>query len=307
MNRDRLQVYSPRMSSASASPGYPLPRTPARASRRLYARLALASALAAHAALAPAPLGAQYVEPSRGSARPAAQLTPRATGVIDGLVTDTALRPVPFAEVVVVRTDIKLQTNSLGKFRFIDVPAGDYLLIVRRLGYRPVSSIIRVGERDTLRLAFELEKAIQSLDAVTVVEERRSMRMLEFEQRRKQGWGYFITGEQIEKRNLPVAADYLRLAPSVQLAPTPDPTGIPRLIALSKREGGSILGEASGACAMQVVLDGVPMTRAFPLELLPTPKDIAGIEVYDGAATVPLQFSGPDRRCGMILIWTKDY
>lgn len=44
----------------------------------------------------------------------------------------------------------------------------------------------------------------------------------------------------------------------------------------------------------------------FPLELLPTPKEIAGIEVYDGPATVPAQFNGLDRRCGMVLVWTKD-
>ena len=29
--------------------------------------------------------------------------------------------------------------------------------------------------------------------------------------------------------------------------------------------------------------------------------------IYAGAATVPVQFSGLDRRCGMILIWTRDY
>jgi hypothetical protein len=49
------------------------------------------------------------------------------------------------------------------------------------------------------------------------------------------------------------------------------------------------------------------MPPRFPLELLPTPKEIAGIEVYDGPATVPAQFSGMDRRCGMVLVWTKDY
>lgn len=276
-------------------PNRPLPRA-------LISLAAAALTLAAGGA----PLQAQWANPDRGTARPVAD-RPRATGVIDGVVTDTALRPVAFAEVVVVRTEIKLQTNALGKFRFTEVPAGDYLLIVRRIGYRPVSSIIRVGATDTLRLSFNMEPATQTLDAVTIVEERRSMRMIEFEQRRRQGWGYFITQEQIEKRNLPVAADYLRLAPSISLAPTHNASGIPTLIALSKREGGSVLGDGANACAMQVVLDGIPMSRAFPLELLPTPKEIAGIEVYDGAATLPPQFSGPDRRCGMILIWTKDY
>lgn len=247
-------------------------------------------------------LDAQWADPSRTPAAAAR----RTTGVIDGAVSDSTLRPVSFAEVTILRTEIKLQTNSQGRFRFHDVPPGQYLLIVRRIGYRPISSIIQVGVRDTLRLSFIMEPAIQALDRVVVTEERRSLRMLEFEQRRQQGWGFFITGEQIEKRNLPVAADYLRLAPSISLAPSHNASGIPDLVAISKREGGSIYGEGAGACAIQIVIDNVPMPARFPLELLPTPKEIAGIEVYNGPATVPAQFNGLDRRCGMILVWTKD-
>ena len=264
----------------------------------------LLPALALLLAAATSPLAAQWVNPTRQGGAPAA---PRATGVIDGAVTDSALVPIAFAEVSILRTDIRLQTNSLGRFRFVDVPAGQYLLIVRRIGMRPVSSIIQVGVRDTLRLSFTMEKAVQTLDQVTVVEERRSLRMVEFEERRKQGWGTFITQEQIERRNLPVAADYLRLIPSISLAPTPNASGIPDLVAISKREGGSIYGDGAAACAMQIVVDNVPMPPRFPLELLPTPREIAGIEVYDGPATVPAQFNGLDRRCGMVLVWTRDY
>lgn len=266
------------------------------------AALGLLAAVALAASARPAL--AQWIERPRAGA--AAQQAPRVTGVIDGAVSDTALRPIAFAEVTVLRTEIKLQTNSAGRFRFVDVPAGQYLLIVRRIGFRPVSSIIQVGVRDTVRLSFTMEPAIQSLDKVVVTEERRSLRMLEFEQRRQQGWGFFLTEEQIDKRNLPVAADYLRLAPSISLAPSPNASGIPELVAISKREGGSIYGDGAGACAMQIVVDGVPMPPRFPLELLPTPREIAGIEVYDGPATVPAQFNGLDRRCGMVLVWTKD-
>jgi len=254
-------------------------------------------------ATASAPLAAQWADPTR-AARP--NPVQRSTGVIDGTVTDSSLRPIAFAEVAVLRTEVKLQTNSQGRFRFVDVPAGQYLLIVRRIGYRPISTIIQVGVRDTLRLSFTMERPVQSLDAVVVTEAPKSLRMQEFEQRRAQGWGFFLTEEQITKRNLPVAADYLRMAPSILLAPIHNASGIADLIAISKREGGSLTGDGAGACAIQIVLDGVPMPPRFPLELLPTPKEIAGIEVYSGPATVPAQFSGLDRRCGMVLVWTRD-
>ena len=265
--------------------------------------LALGLALGLAVGLAPQLAEAQYSDPARQSAVPRAST---ASGVIDGFVADSALRPVAFAEIVILRTDIKLQTNANGRFRFVDVPTGQYLLIVRRLGFRPVSAIIGVSARDTLRLSFTMEPAVQLLAGVEVKEERVSQRMMEFEARRRAGTGFFLTQEQIERRNLPVSADYLRFAPSITLTPTNNASGIPELVAISKREGGSLFGEGAYACAMQVVIDGVPMPPRFPLELLPTPREIAGIEVYSGPATTPAQFSGLDRRCGIVAIWTRD-
>ena len=57
---------------------------------------------------------------------------------------------------------------------------------------------------------------------------------------------------------------------------------------------------------MQVYLDQVPLPSPFNLELLPPPRDLAGIEVYAGPATIPPQFNGYNRGCGVILVWTKD-
>ena len=59
-------------------------------------------------------------------------------------------------------------------------------------------------------------------------------------------------------------------------------------------------------CPMQVYIDAVAMPTPFSLDLLPPPNNLAGIEMYTGPATTPLQFGGADRRCGVILVWTKD-
>lgn len=249
--------------------------------------------------------GAQRVGPGRELPRTQPDQA-RRLGTIDGVVTDTTLRPLALAEVVVFRTDIRLETNADGRFRFTDVPAGQYLIIVRRVGFRPISAIVQVGTEETLRLAYTMEPVITGLDSVVVTESRVSMRMLGFEKRRNEGQGFFITQEQIEKRNLPVSLDYLRHAPSVTLTPSHNPSGLSEYVAISRREGGSLFGNGAGACAMAIVIDGVPMPARFPLEMLPTPREIAGIEVYAGAATVPAQFSGVDRRCGMIIVWTRD-
>jgi hypothetical protein len=78
---------------------------------------------------------------------------------------------------------------------------------------------------------------------------------------------------------------------------------MPEYFALSRREGAN---PSLGACPMQVVLDQVPLPMPFNLDLLPPPRDLAGIEVYAGPSTTPLQFSGYNRGCGVILVWTKD-
>jgi hypothetical protein len=267
--------------------------------------LTCALAAAILLAIGSAPLAAQRVGPGRETGA-TSQPAPKKLGEIDGVVTDTLLRPVAQAEVVVFRTDIRLETNSEGRFRFVDVPAGQYLIIVRRVGYRPTSAIVQVGAAETLRLSYALEPVVTQLESVVVREDRVSLRMLEFERRRKQGQGYFITREQIERRNLPVSLDYLRLAPSITLTPSHNSSGLSEYVAISKREGGSFNGDGAGACAMQVVVDNVPMPRRFPLEMLPPTRDLAGIEVYAGAASVPPEFSGLDRRCGMIVVWTRD-
>lgn len=252
-----------------------------------------------------APLLAQRAGPSRPAGQAQTPVTKR-LGEIDGVVSDTSLRPIALAEVSILRTDIRLQTNADGRFRFVDVPAGQYLIIVRRAGYRPVSGIVQVSPDETLRLSYLMEPVVTELGAVEVREDRVSLRMLEFEKRRRQGQGFFITQEQIERRNLPVSMEYLRHAPSITLTPSHNASGLSEYVAISKREGGTFLGQGAGACAMQVVVDNVPMPPRFPLEMLPPPRDLAGIEVYAGAASVPPQFSGIDRRCGMIVIWTRD-
>lgn len=221
-------------------------------------------------------------------------------GVIDGFVSDTNLVPLAGAEITVLRTPTKVLTNPGGRFRFIDVQPGQYLLVVKRIGYRPTSAVIDVPSGDTVRLSYTLERAAQGLAAVQITEKKQSLRMLEFEQRKKLAQGEFFTAEDFERRVALTLPDVLRFSKTMSL--TPDNTNNGNLVALSNREGGGI----GGYCPMQFLLDGIPLPAGFPMSILPAPRDVAGVEVYAGPSTVPLQFSGADRRCGMVLVWTKD-
>ncbi|MBY0489214.1 MAG: carboxypeptidase regulatory-like domain-containing protein [Gemmatimonadaceae bacterium] len=225
--------------------------------------------------------------------------------VIDGVVTDTLLTPLDNADVTVIGTAAKVITGENGRFRMMQVPSGQYLIVVRRIGFAPTSGIIEVPAGDTVRLAYALVRSGMLLDTVRVREQRVSLRMLEFEQRRKLGTGQFVTRDMLERRGSMYAKDFLRNLTGVIVSPLSGDQ-FAGTVALSKREGGSVFGDGAGACAMQVLLDGIILPRNFNLDLLPPPKQIAGIEVYSGSATVPPQFGGPDRRCGVIAVWTRD-
>lgn len=272
------------------------------------ARLTLAAGLSA--ALFASSAGAQERQTMQQRiAREKAEQAPRPSnglGIIEGVVTDTLLRPLGAADVTVIGTSAKITTGDNGRFRMMQVPAGQYLLVVRRVGYSPTSGIIEVPESDTLRLTYTLARSSLMLDTMRIKERRVSMRMLEFEQRRNQGVGQFVTREEIERRGSLQTHDFLRYMRGVQVS-TNTTAAFAGTQVFSRREGGGYdANQQQQYCPMQVLLDGIVLPKGFNLDLLPPPKQIAGIEVYSGAASIPPQFGGPDRRCGVVAVWTRD-
>jgi hypothetical protein len=228
----------------------------------------------------------------------AAAQQPVGTGVILGAVTDTTLRPIDGADASIVLTGIRVTANTDGRFRITTIPAGKYLLAIRRIGYRAIAMPISVEANDTLRLAFTLEPLVSELGAVRITEVNRSQKLLEFDKRRQTGMGKFFTEAEIRKINPLSVADVFRRVPSVRVLD----------FAQSSRQ--------SSMCPMAIYIDGMPVQSSrgetVPVRLvdLPPPTEFAGIEVYAGAATVPGWLSNPPRPhrigCGAILLWTKD-
>jgi len=247
--------------------------------------------------------GAQYPAGTALARRDSAQRS-RSFGTIDGVVSDTNLVPLHAAFVSILGTAVRVGTGPNGRFRITQLPAGEYLLVVKRVGYRPVSSVVDVAASDTLRVSYTLADVPQTaatLGAVVVTEPSNSERLAGFDARRKLGVGSFLTLDQINKANTVYTTELMRKFPSVNVSPD-NSSVITQYYALSAREGGN---PAMGACPMQVYLDQVPLPTPFNLDLLPTPKDLYGIEVYAGASTIPPQFNGFNRGCGVILVWTK--
>ena len=118
------------------------------------------------------------------------------------------------------------------------------------------------------------------LDSVRVEAKALSPRLLEFETRRKAGQGQFMTQAEIETRNSVMTSDVLR--------------------AFRYRDG--------MRCQRRYFVDDVLVNVRSIDDDLPGPKEIAGIEVYDGPANMPLKYKTTNGGgfCGIVLIWTRD-
>lgn len=267
-------------------------------------QLVLFAALLGVAVPATAQQRARTLPSGAAKSKPADPVTAQ-LGVIDGLVTDSALAPMAAAEIGILRTPVKITTNAQGRFRITDVKMGTYILMLRKFGYSPIASVVSVTAGDTTKLMYSLQRLTAGkLDTVRITERRESRTMMEFERRRQLGVGRFMTLAEIERRGSIDVGTLLRTFTELSVVRN-DATGVTSL--QNRRDQGNMLtATGAGACATQVVVDNIPMPAEVDVELLPRPSEIAGIEVYAGPSGVPAQFSGTNRQCGMVLIWTKD-
>jgi hypothetical protein len=218
----------------------------------------------------------------------AAQAAPR-PGMIDGVVTDSALVPLADATVSFLGSALRVVTGPNGRFRVRDMKPGEYILLVRRIGYTASSVTVQLASGDTISPALVLKRAPTKLDTVTIKGEQLTPAMQEFETRRNLGFGHFITQAEIDKRNPILLSDLLVMVPSVEVGPN----------------GGWPINIRSG-CAFVVYVDGVRLPTGSGFDDIAPPKEIAGIEIYSGAATIPVQYKPLSGSfCGVILLWTR--
>lgn len=223
----------------------------------------------------------------------AAQDAPPAT--VDGVVRDTAGAPVAYAEVT--GASGRVLSDTAGRFRMADLPAGRTVLQVRRIGYRATSWIGATRAGETSTVALTLTPIAHDLQAVVVEATGGGLarQMRGFYQRRQRSGGHFLTREEIAPHDDSRMSDLLRArVPGVSLSSAG--TGATRLRLRGQR------------CAPMVWIDGASTPAGeFDVDVI-QPFTVAAIEVYPGVATVPSEFRtsfGRDNCGGTIVIWSR--
>jgi hypothetical protein len=211
-------------------------------------------------------------------------------GTIVGMISDVS--GAPFADARVGVEGVReTRTGQDGRFTLPSIPAGSRQLSVMYVGMEPMQSVVHVVAHDTAVVALTFGKVTLLEMMRTTAANGARIFAAEFEQRRKAGFGY--TRDSLTIIKYPDFVNVLREVPG-----------------LNTRYGAGILsitvpnGEG-GFCAPDVKIDGAPAAFGHLIDLFP--KEVAALEVYPRAGTVPTRFapSGIKPLCGMILVWTK--
>ena len=212
-----------------------------------------------------------------------AQNAARSAGITGRIVDLQSGTPIRDARIALLGTAVRAATDSTGHFAVESL----------RIGYAVTSWVIPVQDGELVEKAFELPPIVDTLAAVTV-EGRPTFfqqRMRDFEERRRERRGVFVTEEEIHATRAGTLVDVLRGVPGVRL---------------SCRLGTCIVEmtrSARGVCRADWVVDGFPATESGTPHL--PVVGIVGIEIYRSAGETPPQFLKGNSQCGVIVVWTK--
>lgn len=234
---------------------------------------------------------------------------------IIGLVTDRDKAPIRDAGVLIERIPAVTKTDSSGHFRFRSLPPGVHRVVVRRLGYAPASVEIALKNQETVSVQVQLTQRAQPLPEVPVEGSTTlGSRFSDFERRRSSGVGQFLTLEDLAaERSKPLGDALVRLR-GVYLMRSATAACL-----TSTRGAQSVSNMASGYCGNQsvngaycpvaVFMNGHPAYTGHSDEMFNLNSmradDVAGVEYYSGAGTLPREFGAPRGTCGALVIWTK--
>ncbi len=248
----------------------------------------------------------------RSAPSPPVEVPPRLSGTVVDLSNG---RTVEGAMVEVLDADgglvIRRLTDAEGVFRVLPGPSGEYGLRVERLGYAPVEGArVAVGEEGTT-VEIRMAPAALAVDGVVVEVPGRvpSLELAGFYDRRDQGLGLLLDRTAIDAMNLRETGDIVHQVPGLATLPQQSRGSMDstRRFLMFRRAA-----RGSSGCMPAIFMDGNRIReggdwkQAMPSldELIPV-DEVEALELYDGPASTPAQFSSMGGACGVIVIWSR--
>ncbi|MCZ8013898.1 MAG: carboxypeptidase regulatory-like domain-containing protein [Gemmatimonas sp.] len=223
----------------------------------------------------------------------------RGAGGVRGTVQTVDGRPLANAIVGLSATGLAMRTDSAGRFLLAATPTGTWTLAVQALGYAPRQQPVDLVPGDTVALVVALVSA-RVMDTVQVRANAMARTVLgrnlvDFDERRKMGFGRFLTQDDFAKAE---GRNILNLLTS--RIPGMRTSGTGRRTLVSSRGPTSV---SQRECPIRVIFDGSPNAAPLDLDSI-EPSTIAAAEFYT-PATLPFQFTFGFSPCGTLLLWSR--
>lgn len=188
-------------------------------------------------------------------------------------------------------------SDSFGYYQFPGLAAGIVRFMVRAPGYPVATFAVALTNGERMERDIELDSlrpesggVAQELPTVAVeAPAPLGRRYADFERRKSQGRGQYITRADIEANGSGTLQDAVRNLRGVNL----DCVGTGCSIRMAR---------APMRCLPEYVVD--ERVDNFFGPTIPI-RDIEAIEVYTGPSEVPGEFAGRNAGCGVIVIWTR--
>lgn len=215
---------------------------------------------------------------------------------VTGVVRDSLSGLViPNVDLVVPTLNRRAVTNDFGRYSLLAVRPGAYLLLIRAVGYRPLSATIEVTDAAVTEFDFALVPQGVRLDSVLVTSrlpfQGPETPMRRFEDRRRMGFGRFVDSSSLRE------LEHLNLASALRQR------GIEIL-----RNNAMGRNPSGGRCLLHRYLDGYRLPHPPPpLDDLRSyaVSSLAAVEAYTSVSSTPTEFRRPDQNCGVLLMWTR--
>lgn len=222
--------------------------------------------------------------------------------VVIASVTDAKSgQPIADAQVTLDDLNITARTDWSGEVRIAGVAGGEHNFIIVKPGYDSMVVALQV-QGDSVGPVFRLLKsgtATATLAPVTVPANPATSYLAEFEKRRQEGRGKYLTAADLEAKANRSLVTVLAQAFG-GLMSTPDPARPGHNILMTRRTRPR-LDRADVHCGVDIYMDSSPYMD--DLEAI-RPSELAGVEYYP-IESAPGEYRRLTDNCGVLLLWTK--
>jgi hypothetical protein len=250
--------------------------------------------------------------------------TIQAQSFLRGVVrAESTLRNIGGAEITIADLGRVARSGLSGRYFFDSIPPGSHQIVIRALGYQPLAASLTIDlaeAPDTADVDFLLQRVAIKLEPVVIQGTATSIagKMLDFERRRRAGFGQFLDREQLRKSQDSPLSITLRTLMSVRLVVRPWQCG--GGFAAATGRGGESFGQGGQqlycghltfqpACYVAIYIDGA---RVWAWDTPEPPNvddvlssELEGVELYKGASELPPELLATGNKCGALLLWTR--